>query len=71
MQGHSTGQEYILKDADVTIRKPTNISLQKAATMRVTCETACLGVEWPVHSTTGSNEPTNGQQRWRSRNPAS
>lgn len=43
-QGFSAGQEYHLMDAQVTLRKPSNISLVEAATLGVGAETACLGL---------------------------
>lgn len=41
---YSTGQEYYLMDAAVTIPKPDNIDLKQAATLGVGIETAALGV---------------------------
>ena len=43
-RGYNTVQEYFLMDAEVTIPKPKNISIQQAATVGVGTETACLGL---------------------------
>ena len=43
-RGYSTAQEFFLMDAEVTIPKPKNITLQQAATIGVGAETACLGI---------------------------
>lgn len=43
-RGYNTAQEFFLMDADVTIPKPKNISIQQAATVGVGSETACLGI---------------------------
>jgi NADPH:quinone reductase-like Zn-dependent oxidoreductase len=41
---YSTGQEYFLMDAAVTIPKPKNITLVQAATLGVGAQTACLAL---------------------------
>ena len=43
-RGYNTAQEFFLMDADVTMPKPKNISIQQAATVGVGAETACLGI---------------------------
>ncbi len=41
---YSTGQEFFLMDAHVTIPKPSNLSLIQAATLGVGIQTACLAI---------------------------
>jgi NADPH:quinone reductase-like Zn-dependent oxidoreductase len=41
---YATGQEYFLMDAQVTMRKPHNISLPQAATLGAGIETAALAI---------------------------
>jgi NADPH:quinone reductase-like Zn-dependent oxidoreductase len=43
-RGYNTAQEFFLMDADVTIPKPKNITIQQAATVGVGTKTACLGI---------------------------
>lgn len=44
IKGYAAGQEYHLFDAQVTLPKPKNISLQDAATLGVSSLTAALGL---------------------------
>ena len=41
---YSTCREFFLMDAQVTMRKPSNISLAQAASVGAACQTACFGI---------------------------